>query len=345
MAQKKAGEVDAFLSRPDFSYPVILLYGPDPGLVSERAARIADQSGVDPADPFASITLGADEVEKDVGRLYDEALTVSLFGGRRLIRVRGAGAGKNLSEAVTDLSARKLEGALLIVEAGDLKKNAALRQGVERAKFALALPCYQDEARALDRMIDEELAKAGLGIDKEAREELKSRLGANRLASRGEVEKLCVYAYGTERIGVDAVAAIVGDVSADAVDEAIDAAITGAVKKLPALIDRLVDAGTPVYQLQQSLLRMVQQLVAMRERVERAGEPVSRVVESRRPHFRRKPALETALTSLPLEALVRTAGRIEADILKSRKEGQMALTITRQMMLSIAVEVALHRKR
>ncbi|MDY8109079.1 DNA polymerase III subunit delta [Fulvimarina sp. 2208YS6-2-32] len=345
MAQKKAGEVDAFLSRPDFSYPVILLYGPDPGLVSERAHTIAKQSGVDASDPFASVTLAADDLEKDIGRLYDEALTVSMFGGKRLIRIRGAGNGKALGEAVVDLSARKLEGAILIIEAGELKKNSGLRLGVERAKYALALPCYQDEARALDRMIDEELNRSGLQIDREGRDELKSRLGANRLASRGEVEKLCVYAYGTDKITAADVAVIVGDVSADAVEEAIDAAISGAVKKLPALIERLTDAGTPVYQLQQTLLRTIQQLQAMRESVERNGEPVARVIERRRPHFKRKPALETALGAWPLEALSRTGRRIEADILKSRKENQMALTITRQMMLSIAVEAALHRRR
>ncbi|EAU41789.1 hypothetical protein FP2506_15189 [Fulvimarina pelagi HTCC2506] len=344
MAQKKAGEVDAFLSRPDFSYPVILLYGPDPGLVSERAATIAGHSGIDPSDPFASVSLSADELEKDIGRLYDEALTVSLFGGTRLIRVRGAGTGKVLSEAVATLSEKKLEGAILIVEAGDLKRNAALRLSVERAKFAIALPCYQDEGRALDRMIDEEFSRAGLQIDREGREELKSRLGANRMASRGEVEKLCVYAYGTERVTADDVAAIVGDVSADAVDEAIDATISGAVKKLPALIERLTDAGTPIFQLQQNLLRTIQQLTAMREIVERQGEPVSRVVERRRPHFKRKAALETALASWPLDALARTARRIETDILRSRKENQMALTITRQMMLSIAVEAAKNRR-
>ena len=345
MAQKKAGEVDAFLSRPDFSFPIVLLYGPDPGLVSERAETIADKSGVDRSDPFASVLLAADEIEKDIGRLYDEALTVSMFGGQRLLRVRGAGGGKNLAEAIAALSDKRLEGALMIVEAGDLKKSAPLRTGVERSKYAIALPCYQDEARALDRMIDEEMSAAGLSLDREAREELKSRLGANRLASRGEIRKLCLYAYGMERIETGDVAAIVGDVSADAVDEAIDAAISGEVKKLPGLIDRLVEAGTAVFQLQQSLLRTIQQLQAMREIVERQGEPVARVVERRRPHFRRKAALETALSAWPLDALSRVARRIEADILTSRKESAMALTVTRQMMLSIAVEAARHRRR
>ena len=102
MAEKKAGEVEAFLSRPDTSFPTVLLYGPDAGLVSERAAKIATLSGVDLKDPFAAISLVADELEKDIGRLHDEVRTISMFGGRRLIRVRGAGtgSGKALAEAV-----------------------------------------------------------------------------------------------------------------------------------------------------------------------------------------------------------------------------------------------------
>ena len=136
MAQKKAGEVDAFLSRPDFSFPVILLYGPDPGLVAERSEKVAELSGVDRSDPFAAVTLAADDLEKDVGRLYDEAQTVSLFGGRRLVRVRGAGSGKSLAEAVADLSSEPLKDAVLVIEAGDLKKSAALRANVERSRYA-----------------------------------------------------------------------------------------------------------------------------------------------------------------------------------------------------------------
>lgn len=345
MAQKKAGEVEAFLSRPDFSFPVILLYGPDPGLVAERSARIAEMSGVDRDDPFAAVTLAADELEKDIGRLFDEARTVSLFGGRRLIRVRGAGAGKGLAEAVGDLAASPLEGALVIVEAGDLKKSAALRNNVERGRFAMALPCYQDEGRAIDRMIDEELGQSGLSIDREARDELRARLGANRLASRGEVRKLCLYALGAPSVTEADVRAVVGDVSADTLEETIDAAASGNVKRLPHLIDRLVSAGTATFQLHQNLLRYFQQLQTMREMVERGGEPIGRVVERRRPHFRRKAALEAALAAWPLEEITTILQRIERDILSSRKEGGLALTITQKTLLDIAVEAAHLRAR
>ncbi len=345
MAQKKAGEVEAFLNRPDFAFSLVLFYGPDTGLVAERSQKLAKAFGVDPADPFSAVTLSADEIEKDIGRLYDEANTLSLLGGKRLVRVRGAGAGRALSDAVGELAGTKLADTLIVVEAGDLKKNAGLRLNVERGRHAMALPCYQDEGRALDQMIDEELSAAGLSMDREAREALKARLGADRIASRGEVKKLCLYALGTARVTEEDVAAVVGDVSADALDEAIDAAASGDVKRLPHLIDRLTTAGTATFQLHQALLRYFQQLQALRASVEKQGEPVARAVERRRPHFRRRPALEAALTAWPLAAIDRRVQAIEADILASRKDAGLALTITSKTLIDTAVEAARLRAR
>ena len=57
-----------------------------------------------------------------------------------------------------------LTDTLIIVEAGDLKKNAALRANAERGRHAMALPCYQDEGRALDQMIDEDAMAIGVAM-------------------------------------------------------------------------------------------------------------------------------------------------------------------------------------
>ena len=347
MAEKKAGEVEAFLSRPDTSFPIVLLYGPDAGLVSERAAKVAALSGVDPKDAFAFISLNADELEKDIGRLFDEARTISMFGGRRLIRIRGAGtgSGKALSAAVTDLAKDPPRDAALVIEAGDLKKSAPLRVAVERGRAAMALPCYQDEGRALDLMIDEELKLAGLSIDRDTRDMLRARLGANRLASRGEVQKLCLYCYGKSAVEAADILAIVGDVSADTLEETIDAAATGEVRKLPELIERLTSAGTQPFLMQQGLLRHFQGLQLMRFAVEHGDQSVARAVEARRPHFRRKAALETALGLWTLDALAPALATIEADILHSRKEAALSHLILRQTLLGTAVEAARLRKK
>ncbi len=52
MAQKKAHEVDAWLKRPDPRAQIVLIYGPDRGLVSERARAFAVATGLCPGRPL-----------------------------------------------------------------------------------------------------------------------------------------------------------------------------------------------------------------------------------------------------------------------------------------------------
>src|SRR6266568_9675057 len=88
MVALRGKEIDAFLARPDPGRPIILLYGPDAGLVRERAEALLASAVDDPGDPFSLVRLDGDELSADPSRLVDEAMTVPLFGGRRAIRVR-----------------------------------------------------------------------------------------------------------------------------------------------------------------------------------------------------------------------------------------------------------------
>ena len=76
------------------------IYGPDRGLVAERARLFVSKSGIAPDDAFSLVRIDASEIERDPGRLIDEAGTVSMFSARRLIWVRDAGAHKGFADAV-----------------------------------------------------------------------------------------------------------------------------------------------------------------------------------------------------------------------------------------------------
>ena len=88
MVALRGKEIDSFLARPDPGRPIILLYGPDAGLVRERADALLASAVDDPNDPFSLVRLDGDELAAEPSRLVDEAMTIPLFGGRRAIRVR-----------------------------------------------------------------------------------------------------------------------------------------------------------------------------------------------------------------------------------------------------------------
>ena len=89
MVALKASEVDC-LRRPPRARtrPIVLLCGPDAGLVHERAEKIINASVDDPHDPFALVRIEGDALASEPSRLVEEAHTVPLFGGRRAVWIK-----------------------------------------------------------------------------------------------------------------------------------------------------------------------------------------------------------------------------------------------------------------
>ena len=76
MTALKAADVDAFVARPDAARPVVLIYGPDSGLVSERAQAIVRASVDNPDDPFSLVRIEGDDLSGNPLRLVEEANTI-----------------------------------------------------------------------------------------------------------------------------------------------------------------------------------------------------------------------------------------------------------------------------
>ncbi|MHB2267412.1 DNA polymerase III subunit delta [Aliihoeflea sp. PC F10.4] len=339
MAQKKAHEVDAWLARPQTAFPVVLIYGPDRGLVSERAYAFVKQSGFNANDAFSTVRLDAAELEADPGRLFDEAHTVAMFAERRLIWVRGAGAQKALAGALKDLCAEPPESAVILVEGSDLKKGSPIRAAIEAGAAGMALPCYADQARAIDAVIDEVLGRDALSIAPDARQALKASLGGDRLATRGEIEKLALYAREFGRIELEHVSDIVGDVSAKSLDDATDAILSGNVAAFDGAYAGWIRGGNAPFQLLSAVMRQFQQLELLRSAVDNGASAQSAVSSARPPvFFSRRNIVESAVKRWNANALARALARLQATVLASRSRANLDTSTIRQALLAVTVE-------
>jgi len=342
MAQKKGYEVDSWLAKPDPSMTIVLLYGPDRGLVAERAKTFATKTGLPLDDPFSVVKLDGAEVDRDEGRLLDEARTVPMFSDRRLLWVRNASGQKALADDIKALTAEPARDAIILIEAGDLKKGAGLRAIVEGAGNAIALPCYADEARDLDTVIDDELRKAGMSMTLDARQALRRNLGGDRLASRGEIEKLVLYAHGRKEIGIDDINAMSGDVSGASFDDAVDAMLDGKVGDFDIAFTRHCQSGGHPFLVLSSAMRQLQAIQAMRGQMEQGGRNAASVVAGARPpvFFSRRKLVEKTLDRWNVDALGRALGRLQTAVLQTRKRPDLSEALARQALLGIAIESA-----
>jgi DNA polymerase-3 subunit delta len=336
MVALKGAQIDAFVARPDRKRPVVLVYGPDAGLVRERVQALIAAAVDDPRDPFALARLAGDELAAEPTRLVEEANTIPLLGGRRAVWVQ-AGS-RNFTPAVEALIAAPSPDCPVVIEAGDLRRNAPLRVVCERAQNAVALPCYVDAEREVERLIEEEMREAGLAIAPEARAALVPLLGGDRLASRSEIRKLALYGRGQQRIELDDVMAVVSDASELALDTLIDAVFAGRIADVEFQFDKARVAGTSPGTMISAGLRHVAFLHKARLTVEE-GNSVTSALDGTMPpvHFTRRAAVEAALKSFSAARLERAMMQLAEASFEARLKSELAEAVAQRALLAIAV--------
>jgi DNA polymerase-3 subunit delta len=328
-------EIDAFLARPDPGRPIVLLYGPDAGLVRERAEALLASAVDDPNDPFSLVRLDGDELAADPSRLVDEAMTMPLFGGRRAIRVR-AGS-RSFASGVDALADSPLKDCRIVIEAGELRPESPLRKSCERARTAVAIGCYPDGERDLAKLIDDELRPSSLRIAPDARASLIALLGGDRQASRNELRKLALYAHGQTEVTLDDVMAVVADASELKIDPIVDGAFAGNPAAVETEFAKAVVAGIYpgmiISAAQRQAAWLHKSALAVSE-----GTPVSALLDGGFPrlHFSRKPNVETALRHFSAARLLTVIEQLAAAALEMRKQAPLAAVIAQRALLSIA---------
>ncbi len=282
----KSSEADRYAASPPKHMVAALVFGPDQGLVRERAERMAKTVVPDLTDAFQVSDLDEAALNGDPARLADEAAAISMLGGRRVVRVRGAGNGlAKLFEGFLD---DPKGDALIVVEAGDLNKAAALRKVFESAKNAAAIPCYADTARDLAGVVRDAMKEEGLTIAADAVEDAVARLGSDRGITRRELEKLALYTKDTGKVTLDDVRAIMGDEADARVEEVCDAAGEGDLKKLDLALTRLwAEDTSPIAVLRVAMSHF--QRVAQAKALSMRGEALDSAIRKMRPpiHFSR----------------------------------------------------------
>lgn len=337
MTALKSSEIDSFVQRPGAAHPVILVFGPDAGLVRERVETLVRASVDDINDPFALARIDSEELGANPARLADEANTVPLFGGRRAVLLR-VNSRHNIVPSVEAVLAAPPRDCRIIIEAGDLKRNAPLRAVCEKDKAAAALPCYADGERDLARLIDAELREAGMTIAPDARVALTALLGGDRMASRGELRKLALYAQGKARIELDDVRAVVTDASDQALDGVIDAAFAGRTADVEVEYGKARASVGSAGAVVSAAIRQVSSLHKMRLAIDGGDSAETAMARGAPPvHFSRKTPVGMALRIWSAGGLVRAMEQLAEALLETRRLPALADAIAQRTLLSLAV--------
>lgn len=291
--------IDRFLGDPDPQIVAVLLYGPNQGLVKERADRLAAAVCGAVDDPFRSVSIAEQDLRADPGRLADERAAIAFGGGRRVIRVAPAGDGA--LTALENATALAEGDGLIILQAGELTPRSKLRKACEQADKVAVVACYADDQRSLGNVIRETLAEFGLSPSPDALAYLVDHLGDDRMVTRAELEKVALYAGagtgdGGTVLGLDDVQACVGDSAEKNLDSLIHAVVTGDGPGTDRAFRGALETGAAPVAVLRAAQRLFQKLHLAATEVA-AGKSPAQVVDSLRPPviFKEKPFLIKAL--------------------------------------------------
>jgi DNA polymerase-3 subunit delta len=332
-------QVPGFLRDPG-ACRVVLLYGDDAGMIRERAEALVRAVAGSLDDPFlvAELPRGA------VGTLPDEAASIPLTGGRRVVRVRDA------TDAATDPVRTILKSratALVVLEAPTIAARSRLRTTLEDAPDGAAIGCYPEEGRALEATIRGTLTEAGVRADPDALSWLSAQLGGDRASTRSELEKLALYVGPNGKVDLDSAMACVGDLAGLSLDDALFAATTGDVATADRALELAMAEGAAPVQVLRVGLAHIQKLHRARLAMEEQGLTAADATKTVRPpiFFRRSAAFTRSLTLWPLPALAAAlTGLAEAER-GCKRTGWPDEALCRNTVLALARRAAVAARR
>ncbi|CCG06908.1 DNA polymerase III subunit delta [Pararhodospirillum photometricum] len=328
--------VQAFLKNPDPQIRVVLVYGPDEGLVRERLDQLLRTVVDDPGDPFRVCELGGDDLVRDPARLADEAAALSMVGGRRVVRLRDVG--DSHTARLKPFFEHPVGEALILVQGGALGPRSSLRLLVEGSPMAAALPCYADEGRGLETLVRDMLAGAKLAAGPDVVEFLSDHLGGDRALTRSEIDKLITYCGAAGRVSLEDAQACVGDTARLELDDLAHAIAEGDAARALRTLERLRREGTNAVAIVRSVMRHFTRLHFVAGQVAE-GRSLDQVMPTLKPpvifsqaaRFRtqasRWPAVRLAQA---LDLLLETEGALKsAGVLETPVMERLVLRLTR----------------
>lgn len=268
-----------------------LIFGSDAGQAADIAKQLATIIAKRSDPPGDIIRLTEEDLKQTPGRLASEARSLPMFGGPPVITIK---QGPQITQALMqELLEDGALAASIIIEAGNLKKDAKIRQLFEKARNAAAIACYGAGSRDLEQLIRSTVQNAGASIAPDALQRLIQLLSGDWSVCRSEVAKLLIYADGEPQITLQHVEAVVGDASAQAFDLAISATLSGDAPAALHQLDNLAASATPASVFLNLLLGHLQKLHLIMAGMDR-GESFDVAAAKMRPplHFRQKGAMK-----------------------------------------------------
>lgn len=182
-----------------------MLFGFEQSLIDYRAKLISQKIVSDLSDPFLVSEISKERFVEDNSVLMDEFLSFSMLGGRKLIILRDLNSsaitalGKILKDSFSSPNQDSEQNFILII-AGNVDKNIALRKFIEDSPYFAAIACYEDSSQTITKFIEDKFRQNNINFEAGCAEYLMEQIGKNRQIIELEIAKIADFLEPNQKL-------------------------------------------------------------------------------------------------------------------------------------------------
>lgn len=258
------------LDRPDPSLRFFLFSGADNAASRLLAQRLLAALGAE------KVSASAAQLKSDPAWLADEAASLPMFDGARLLWIEPAG--EEIVPAVEALLAlERTEASTVAITNGSLKKTSGLLKLAEGSKAALHLASEQQTPREQVPAVTDLARKEGLTVSPTLAERIAEEAGGDLILARLELQKFALYAGASPEQPTELDEAVVDALGIDQAEaeygRAGDLALAGDLAGLAGELSLMDAASMDAIPVVRALQRRLLMLAPLRARVEQGQAP------------------------------------------------------------------------
>lgn len=299
----KPRDIESFVKKPPAHICAVLLYGPDEGLVRERLNVFTKNIVPDLKDPFNIVDITGSSLLDNNALLADEALSISMLGDRKVVRLRDA-TDKNTAAIKNAISSLTADCNFVIIEAGELTPRSNLRVMFEQDDNIAAIPCYVEDERNIARVISDALRESGFKANNDVINHIAANVVGDRAIARSEINKLITYMGDENVITLEHAQACIGNSADLSLNDIAKLVAGGRFNQADRILTTVLSEGVSAVAILRSLQRYFERLLLTKARMQQ-GENLDMAMKKLRPpvFFKEKASFEAHARNWSLVAI------------------------------------------
>ena len=306
-------------------YNLCLLYGENFGL--KKDIREFIKITIKQKDDNVEIlSLYEDEILNDDENFYNLIYSGSLFSNKKIVTIHEAS--DKIVKKINDIYDNNPKNVFIIIFSEILEKKSKLRNFFEKNKNTICIPCYQDNEKNLEIILQNEIKKNNISLSREAINLIIEKANSDRLNLKNEIEKIKSFSLNKKKLELDEIKFLInfsGDYKSDIL---INECLCGNISQYKKIVSEIYIGTINQILLLRILSNKTQRLLNLKEKESETKDLDNLINSSKPPIFwKEKPLIKKQLSIWNLKDLKKIIDQINSTELQCKKNPQIAKAI------------------